>query len=329
MTPTRRTFLATAAAAAAATATPAFAQAASTQPKQSLIAISLDLEMARNFPTWDQTEWDYEKGNLSDQLKAYAVEAGKRVKAAGGVIHFFLVARALEQPSVDWLKELIQMGHRIGSHTYDHVYIRAQKMNEVQYRFARCPWLVEGKTVQQVIRENVHMATEAIKSRLGIEPDGFRAPGGFADGLSHSPDVRKMLMDEGFKWASTRYPAHPIGPLGKPPSDALLAAIQKAQDDAQPMRYSDGLIEVPMSPISDIGAFRNSRWNLDSFVKAIHLGVQHAIDRGTVFTYLSHPAVLSAMDPEFRAIDTICQLVNQNKDRAKFVNLDQIAATVP
>jgi hypothetical protein len=39
------------------------AQAA--RQRKALIAITLDLEMARNYPTWDQTEWDYEKGNLT------------------------------------------------------------------------------------------------------------------------------------------------------------------------------------------------------------------------------------------------------------------------
>src|SRR3954451_3738856 len=86
--------------------------------RQALVAISLDLEMARNFPTWETTHWDYEKGNLNAETKQYALEAARRVKANGGVIHFFLVASALEQEKVDWLKELIRDGHRIGNHTY-------------------------------------------------------------------------------------------------------------------------------------------------------------------------------------------------------------------
>jgi len=59
-----------------------------------------------------------------------------------------------------------------------------------------------------------------------------------------------------------------------------------------------------MSPISDIiGAFRNGRWKLEHFPeKATHLSVEWAIENRAVFDFLSHPAVLSAMDPEFRAI---------------------------
>ena len=38
---------------------------------KALIAITLDLEMARNFPKWEDTHWDYEKGNLNDEAKKY------------------------------------------------------------------------------------------------------------------------------------------------------------------------------------------------------------------------------------------------------------------
>src|SRR6266705_1284922 len=54
---------------------------------KALIAITLDLEMSRNFPTWEQTHWDYEKGNLNDETKKYTLEACRRVKSYGGVVH--------------------------------------------------------------------------------------------------------------------------------------------------------------------------------------------------------------------------------------------------
>src|SRR4051812_24393116 len=59
------------------------------------VAITLDLEMSRHYPTWDDMHWDYEKGNLDEATKRYAVEAARRVKAKGGVIHFFAVGRVL------------------------------------------------------------------------------------------------------------------------------------------------------------------------------------------------------------------------------------------
>src|SRR5690349_9883660 len=94
-------------------------------PRKALVAITLDLEMSRNFPTWETTHWDYEKGNLNEPTKKYAVEAARRVKAHGGRLHFFAVGQVFEQPSVDWLKEIVRAGHPVGNHTYDHVNVKA------------------------------------------------------------------------------------------------------------------------------------------------------------------------------------------------------------
>src|SRR3954451_22560619 len=87
------------------------AQELAADPERALIAFTLDLEMSRNFPTWETTHWDYEKGNLNAETKKYAAEACRRVKAAGGVVHCFVVGRVFEQESVAWLKELAQAGH--------------------------------------------------------------------------------------------------------------------------------------------------------------------------------------------------------------------------
>lgn len=282
--------------------------------------------MARNFPNWNDTHWDYEKGNLTEETKRYAVEAARRVKAHGGVIHFFLVASVLEQENIDWLKEIRDMGHFIGNHSYDHVYVRAEKLADVQFKFARAPWLIAGKKPLDAIRENIQMATNAIRARLGIEPAGFRTPGGFADGVSTRPDVQKMFLDLGYKWISCKYPAHPnSNPPGTPPTDAIYNGIVKAQNDAQPFRYTSGLIDVPMSPLSDIAAFRNGKWDLDHFMKGVRLGVEWAIEHGAVYDYLSHPAVLSCKDPQFKTIDMICELVKNAGDRASIVGLDEMA----
>lgn len=302
---------------------------AASEKKKAQIAISLDLEMMRNFPKWEDTHWDYEKGNLTDTVKQYAVEAARRVKAKGGIIHFFLVARVLEQENVDWLKELIREGHRIGNHSYDHVYVRAKTISDVQFLFKRAPWLAAGKTPLELIRENVQMGAAAIKSRLGIEPAGFRTPGGFADGLTPAPEVQKMFLELGYKWVSCRYPNHPnSNPPGTPPTAEIFNGIIKAQRDAQPFVYPSGLIDIPMAPISDVGAFRNGKWQLDDFLKATRMGVEWAIENRAVYDFLSHPSVLSVKDPEFKAIDLICNLVQTAGDQATLVDLETIAQGV-
>ncbi len=293
------------------------------------IAITLDLEMARNFPNWEDTHWDYEKGNLNQAAKEYAVQACRRVKARGGVIHTFVVGQVLEQENVDWLKEIASEGHPIGNHTYDHVYLLAQTSDELQYRFRRAPWLIAGQPIAEVIRNNIRMTTVALKERIGIVPSGFRTPGGFATGLTGREDLQRMLLDLGFKWCSGKYPAHAgmedLHGTGRKPSQAAVDNILAGQAEAQPFKYPTGLVDVPMSPISDIGAFRNGRWQLDDFLDVTRRSLEMVIERGWAFDFLAHPSCLGVVDPQFKTIDLICDLVEKAKGKAEIVSLDVLA----
>src|SRR5436309_3076014 len=131
---TRRAFLAAAGAAVAQTGRADPPNRDELRAK-ALVAITLDLEMSRNFPTWETTHWDYEKGNLNDETKRYAVEACRRVRAAGGLAHCFAVGRFFEQEDVSWLRGIIQAGHAVGNHTYDHVNVLATRAEDIQFRF--------------------------------------------------------------------------------------------------------------------------------------------------------------------------------------------------
>ena len=322
---TRRGFLAAAAAGAMGLTAYRATRADPAHTGKALIAITLDLEMSRNFPKWEDTHWDYEKGNLDDAAKKYTVGVCRRVKAAGAVAHLFVVGRLFEQPDVGWLKDLARDGHPIGNHTYDHVNVLAKKPEDIQFRFRRAPWLIDGRTPEQVIVENIRLTTAALKARVGVDPAGFRTPGGFADGLADRPDVRKRLTDLGFTWVSSKYPAHPMTEPGKEPTAEVLDAIVVAQAKAQPFRYPDGLIEIPMSPVSDIGAFRNGRWKLDWFLNAVRRAVETVIEKRWVFDFLAHPSCLGVIDPEFRTVDLILDLVKKAEGRAVIVGLDDVA----
>jgi hypothetical protein len=292
---------------------------------RALVAITLDLEMSRNFPTWETTHWDYEKGNLNAETIAYVVEAARRVKARGGRIHFFVVGRTLERENVDWLKRLADDGHPIGNHTYDHVNIRATKPEEIQFRFQRSPWLIAGRQPAEIIRDNIRLTTAAMQSRLGVSPAGFRTPGGFANGLADREDLQKMLLDFGFTWVSGKYPGHSVGKAGEEPTAETIRSIVESQAQSQPFRYPSGLIEVPMSAISDIGAFRTGRWKLEWFLTAIRAGVESAIERRAVYDFLGHPSCLYVTDPQFKTIDMICDLIDRAGGRAALADLTTIS----
>jgi hypothetical protein len=320
-TVSRRQFFSAAAAGTVAAA----AGFASLPQKKALIAITLDLEMSAEYPTRGMTEWNYRKGDLDADTKKYAVGAAKVAKDRGGLIHFFALGQTLEQEDVKWLKDLAAAGHPIGNHTYDHVNLLAAKPEDIQFRFRRAPWLIRGKTVAEVIEDNIATATEALKERCGITPSGFRTPGGFRDGLKDRADLQKMLLKQGFTWVSSRYPAHTCGRPKEQPGDAVYADIVRAQAAAQPFAYPSGLVEVPMSPVSDVNAFRTHYWKLDWFLKAVRLAVEEAIRTGGVFDFLAHPSCLVVEDPTFEAVKLMCDLVKDAGDKAAIVGLDSFA----
>ena len=282
--------------------------------------------MSAEYPRRGMAEWNYRKGELDEDTKKYAVEAARIVKDRGGVIHFFALGRTLEQDDVAWLKRLAADGHPIGNHTYDHINLLAAKPEDLQFRFQRSPWLVKGKTTAEAIEENIATTTLALRERCGIAANGFRTPGGFKTGLATRPDLQKLLAKQGFSWVSSLYPSHATGKPKEEPTAAVYDSIVTAQAAAQPFEYPSGLVEVPMSPISDVGAFRTNYWKREWFLKAVRLAVERAIETGGVFDFLAHPSCLVVEDPAFETMKLICDLVKQAGPRAAIVGLDSLAA---
>jgi peptidoglycan/xylan/chitin deacetylase (PgdA/CDA1 family) len=307
---------------------PALGGANSAGRGKAQIAITLDLEMSRHYPRRDMLEWDFQKGNLDEATKRYAVEAGKIVAGRGGRIHFFCVGRVLEQSDIGWLQQLAQAGHAIGNHTYDHVNLLADKPSDTQFRFQRAPWLIEGKSTSEILWDNITLTRRGLKQRAGIEEQGFRSPGGFAKGLAGREDLQKMLLELGYGWVSTKYPPHAAGEEGQTPGEEVYRDIVRALSESQPLVYPTGLVEIPMSPISDVNAFRTKRWKRAYFLEAIRRAVGWAVEHGGMFDFLAHPSCLVVEDPELESIRLICDLVADAGDAAELVTLDAIAQRV-
>lgn len=295
---------------------------------KALIAITLDLEMSRHYPTWETMYWDYEKGNLDEPTKQYTMEGCRRVKARGGVIQSFVVGRVFEQENVDWMKEIVREGHPVGNHTYDHVNVWTKDPKSLQFRFTRAPWLIHGKTVPEVILENIRLTKVAFQTRIGAELVGFRTPGGSGSGLIGRPDVQQIMLDSGFTWVSSMAKSVPIKPEN--PTDEDFQRVADAQAASQPFVYPSGLIEIPMSPLGDVASFRREKkkWKLGDFLKMIKAAVSRTIEDRGVFDLLGHPSIMHVEDPEFRTYDLICDLVDRAGGRAAIVGLDTIARRV-
>ena len=235
-----------------------------------------------------------------------------------------MLGRALEQENVDWLEEILREGHPVGNHTYDHVRLTARKPERLQHRFARAPWLIHGRSVQEAIVENIRMTELAMQERLRVKPAGFRTPYGFPRGLAGRRDLQEMLLALGFTWVSSLY-CQPRDLKKSKPTAADFAAVTRFQRKSQPFVYPSGLVEVPTAPLSDCNAFRTRKWKLDEYLKMIEKSAQWAIEHRAVYNFGAHPSVMVVEDPEFRAIDLVCELVQRAGKRAALVDLDAIA----
>ncbi len=183
-------------------------------------------------------------------------------------------------------------------------------------------------TTAEIIKQNIRATTMAMRDRLGFGPEGFRTPGGSYLALDDREDIQNLLLDEGFTWVSSKYPQHEYGTPKQPPTEKVHSSIVDAAVRTQPYVYPTGLIEVPMSPISDVGAFRTNYWKLEHFLESVRRCIAAVIEQGLMIDLLMHPSIMYIEDPNFETIKLVCELVAAVGERAEIVGLSTIAAAV-
>ncbi|HET7541988.1 MAG TPA: polysaccharide deacetylase family protein [Polyangiaceae bacterium] len=95
----------------------------------------------------------------------------------------FVIARDLDRPqNVGVLKRAVEYGHEIGNHSLDHLYDLTRREHGVQ--------------AQQVVEAN-----QRIRTLLGVQPAGFRAPG-----YTMSDTLIGVLSDAGLSYDSSVFP---------------------------------------------------------------------------------------------------------------------------
>lgn len=279
------------------------------------VQLSFDLETVTNFPYWTDF-WNNRKGTIDHATKKYVELINAKCERYGAKAQYFLVGSMFEDPDVDYLKKTVAAGHAVGNHTYTHVNIKAQEVDELRGIFDTVPWRAAGLTAQEAVRQEIKMTTEAIKTQLGVEPKGFRSPGGFVNGLQDAEAVQKMLMEEGFWWVSSHYNDCIFENHYKPSTfeefhkvdiDTMTNAFNLSEKGLQPYRYNNGLVELPLSGITDVVAWRGYGANLGDWLQMISAGVDYAHEHGILFTLTTHPAVLAAIDPFCQTVDVILQ----------------------
>ena len=208
------------------------------------LSLTFDIEMTPNFPYWT-SKWNHRKGEIDEGTKLYLRRMSEIAKSYGVKLQFFLVGSALEDPDIDYLKQLVADGHAIDNHTYTHVNVKAKDIAGLQEVYANAPWRAVGLSPLEVIRQEIRQTNSAIEEKLGVKAQGFRTPGGFEGGLDDVPDVQDVLKDEGFRFASANY-HYPVDRLVRhQPTEVLEGAFRASLDKLQPYRYPNGLLEIP------------------------------------------------------------------------------------
>ena len=268
------------------------------------LSLTFDIEMTPNFPYWT-SKWNHRKGAIDEDTKLYLKRMSEIAKSYGVKLQFFLVGSALEDPNIDYLKQLVDDGHAIDNHTYTHVNVKAKDIGGLQEVYAAAPWRAEGLSPLEVIRQEIRQTNAAIEEKLGDKPQGFRTPGGFDGGLDDVPEVQDVLKDEGFRFASANY-HYPVDRLVRhQPTEVLEAAFRASLDKLQPYRYPNGLLEIPLMGITSIWAFRHMDLDRWEFIDLIKAGVDHAHQNKQVFSLCCHPSDIAARDPHCDMVDAV------------------------
>ena len=268
------------------------------------LSLTFDIEMTPNFPYWT-SKWNHRKGEIDEGTKLYLRRMSEIAKSYGVKLQFFLVGSALEDPDIDYLKQLVDDGHAIDNHTYTHVNVKAKDIAGLQEVYANAPWRAVGLSPLEVIRQEIQQTNAAIEEKLGVKAQGFRTPGGFEGGLDDVPEVQDVLKDEGFRFASANY-HYPVDRFVRHhPTEVLEAAFGASLDKLQPYRYPNDLLEIPLMGITSIWAFRHMDLDRWEFIDLIKAGVDYAHRNKQIFSLCCHPSDIAARDPHCDMVDAV------------------------
>ncbi len=153
-----------------------------------LASLSLDLDNLWSYlkihgdPGWQS------RPSYLDAFVPYMLEVLERERLA---ITFFIVgADAAEARNQDPLRSLVQAGHEVGNHSFEHE-----------------PWL-PLYTREQLERE-VRDTDDAIEAATGVRPTGFRGPG-----FSWCSELFEVLADNGHLYDASTLPTW-LGPVAR------------------------------------------------------------------------------------------------------------------
>ncbi len=184
-----------------------------------LASVSLDLDNVWSYlKTHGDSGWESRPSYLTTFVP-YVLEVLEREKLE---ITFFVVgADAATEEHGPALRSLVQHGHEVGNHSFEHD-----------------PWL--GQFDRARIEDEVARTEAAILAATGRRPVGFRGPG-----YSWSATLLEILSERGYAYDASTLPTY-LGPLARAYyfRTTRLSAAERSQRAQLFGRLSDGLRPV-------------------------------------------------------------------------------------
>ena len=177
------------------------------------VALSYDLEMCAGYsPTL------INHGRIMPPLREYTLDLCTAAEAFDVSLQFFYVGNGLEDPDIDYLREILRRGHVLDNHTYNHVHLSMPDT--------------------ELLRQELELTNRRLRERLGVESTVLRGPGGLPGGLTMRYPNQQAILESGFRWVSSHM-------------DSTMGLYGPDHDAASPARlqayaYPNGLIELPI-----------------------------------------------------------------------------------
>jgi peptidoglycan/xylan/chitin deacetylase (PgdA/CDA1 family) len=161
-------------------------------------------------------------GRTMPALQQYMLRLCDTADAFGVKLQFFQIGNGLEEPDLEYLREILRRGHMVDSHTYSHMPLTGDP---------------------ETLRDELERTNRLFEERLGWRTTVLRGPGGYQDGLRGLPANQQVILDCGSRWVSCQYD----GTLQR---HELRYAIEAPGRDL-PYAYETGLREFPIQGYTD------------------------------------------------------------------------------
>ena len=184
------------------------------------IALTYDTDMAGGYAPPDGVC----HGRTMPALQRYMLRLCDTAERFGVRLQFFQIGNGLdEREDVGYLRQILQRGHVVDSHTYSHIALVTPDLNALE--------------------EELALTNQLFEKRLGWKSTVLRGPGGYQEGLRGKPANQRIIMKNGFHWVSCQYD----NTLAQQP---LQKAVEAAGRDL-PYAYGTGLVELPLQGFTD------------------------------------------------------------------------------